>query len=426
MASASDIAVSSSNYTGNAALGGGGLGVARIETRPIDNLAHYTVMYNRSMWEENNKIVEAKIKELADYTALDYNNAIPKEKPIALDAYNKVQLKASEYARKRSTNSTERVQQDLQFRQDIADALKTIKNINARSISYQTQKKAIAGATDLTPAQKDERYKQLDRLAESSDYTTSLPNLEQFDLKVPEVAVPVQRKVSVTHYDGEKQVEEVFTFFDPKNIGAAYIEAGGMKVIDEKSPEWSGLSQTEKDQQLLLRGAKSAAIVWDNAAKYFSDALNDPKYKNKEGKIDYEAIQASNPLVHGVVELADRWNDYSTKMKTAIQSGYYTDQQGRQMKLTTGLSADEYFTIDKEKESHLHRWCSCKNSLKPHLTVEILILFILERIQDYSRKVCNKLDRIEETEMIMQQQENCQKIKAQMVQKMEVMKVLET
>ena len=63
---AADIGANASNYTGNAGLGGGSFGSFQLDTKPIEDLAKYTMLYNKSLFDQRQKDAEAAATEIAD------------------------------------------------------------------------------------------------------------------------------------------------------------------------------------------------------------------------------------------------------------------------------------------------------------------------------------------------------------------------
>jgi hypothetical protein len=343
MASAADIGASGSSYQGDASLGGFNAGVIKIDTSPIQQMAHYAVMYNKSQWEQNQLDTSNKIAELAKIGTLNPNNAIEKDKPETLSAYTDLLKFSQDFARKVPKTQEEKVQQSLEWQAKLADVTHKITSANARSIAYQARKLEIQKDTTYNAQQKELRLKQLDKEANETDIYTPLPASDpKFNLTVPKIGDPVYKKFSVLQDQGNGQIEQKHTTFDPAaNMNASFLEAQGLRDLQNRTPR----NDMERQEFELSSASDSTQKVWQDASDFLNAAINDPKYKDGE-KINFERIQSENPLVRDVLSLADKWNAYATQKKADIAAGYYTDNEGNQVKINESLNANDYFTID--------------------------------------------------------------------------------
>src|SRR6478752_2409094 len=97
---AANIGANFSSYTGSAPLGGGvDIGVLNIDTRPLEDLGKYTMLYNKAEYDQRQKDAEAKAKQLASITAYDLTTAIPKDREIITKGYDEL----IDYARQNPT-----------------------------------------------------------------------------------------------------------------------------------------------------------------------------------------------------------------------------------------------------------------------------------------------------------------------------------
>ena len=133
MADSADIASSSSNYVGSAALGGAKEIAIQIDNKPIQQLAAYTLMYNKSQYEQRQKDADEKIKQLGQLAPYDLVNGIEKDATELKDAQAKLTEAMAEFAAKGTPKSpAEKIQQDLDFQKKITGQIKLINAANAR------------------------------------------------------------------------------------------------------------------------------------------------------------------------------------------------------------------------------------------------------------------------------------------------------
>src|SRR5688572_29054226 len=78
--SSSDIAVSSNRYRGDPGLGGGTFSFIELDLKPLEDLAKYTMLYNKSEYDQRQKDAEAIAKEIADLTSFDLTSGIEKDR----------------------------------------------------------------------------------------------------------------------------------------------------------------------------------------------------------------------------------------------------------------------------------------------------------------------------------------------------------
>lgn len=342
------------SYRGDANLGGGGLGVIKFDPAPLENLARYTMMYNKAEYDQRAKDTQEKIGELAELTALDPNSAIPKDREYLMGKYTEAMKYGEEYARKMPKNNEERVRHYMDYKQKMQGLKKEITAGTARSVAYVKRKQEIANDPKLNGAQKALAYQELDDEANATDIFTPINPQEKFELTIPEVPAGVQRKTATLQDTGNKVVSQNFTIFDPQaTMNLAYMTSAGLSdrvIIAKGTPEYNNLSASEKrENDRLALVQKSGPQIWNKAAEALNTALKNPAYRTENGAIDMEAVRSSNKMVGDVLDLVDRWNQYASQKKTEAARGVYTDSMGRGVKLQNAIEAKDYFTIDPNK-----------------------------------------------------------------------------
>lgn len=346
MATINDITTGSS-YTGNAALGGFGGKAIKIDSRPLELLANYTFLYNKSQYDQRQKDADEKIKELATITALDLNGAIPEDREKVLALYEQLMKDAAARASEGSPKSPrEKAEQKLRFDLKTKEAIDAINAVNSRAISYTDQKNTILNDTTISAKQKDIQLAQLDKLFKDTDIKAPIPKLEKFQLKIPEIGKPLMKTVGTLVKTPNGVVDQKVGFFDPEtNMNASVAEANDL-ILPPLPENATQIQRNEYEQKKASLGTNG---IWQDAAAALNAALADGKYKKEDGTIDLNAVKADNPIASNILELAIRWNDYSEKGKADATAGMYTDRMGNQISLLDIVSPDDFFTIDINK-----------------------------------------------------------------------------
>ena len=346
MATVNDI-VNADSYSGVKELGGFGGKAIKIDSRPLELLANYTFLYNKSQYDQRQKDADEKIKELAAITALDLNGTRPEDREKVLSQYEQLMKDAAARASEGSPKSPrEKAEQKLKFDLKTKETIDAINAVNARAISYTDQKNKIANDINLSAKQKDIQLGQLDELFNKTDIHAPIPKLEKFNVKVPEVGKPLMKTVGTLVKTPNGVVDQTIGFFDPEtNMNASVAEANDLLL----PPLPSNATQLQKNEYEQKKAALGTNGIWQDAATALNAALADNKYKKEDGTIDLNAVKSDNPIAANILELANRWNDYAEKGKADATAGMYTDHVGNQISLLDIVSPDDFFTIDINK-----------------------------------------------------------------------------
>jgi hypothetical protein len=194
---------------------------------------------------------------------------------------------------------------------------------------------------------KDAKLKKLNKQFDTTDITTPIPAEDMYSIEIPKIGEPVYSKNMVTQKDANGALTSTFSLFDPKtNLNQSFAEAQGL--IIEPLPSNASDTQKEEYDAKIRAYKKGGATLYQDAATAFNAALNDPKYKNTDGTVNYDQIKSDNPLLASTVKLVDDWNAYSATRKKQIESGAFYDRTGSKP-LASLYTANDYFTIDKNK-----------------------------------------------------------------------------
>lgn len=364
MATINDIS-NAAGYVGNVALGGGGGFILDTDTRPLQQLAHYTYLYNRSQYDQRQKDADEKIKALAELAPYDAATGEGKDKDEVFRNVAELRQKGAEFAAKKWDNPNDKTKAYFEFQKEIANNLKTINSATARQIKLKTYTDKVDADTNLTVQQKELKKKQAQKYFDETDINT-LFTIPEYDLKVPKVGDAVKETVNVIKRDknGNAIVEKTMTGFSiTGNKKLSYMEGNNLMF---PTPPGPNASQQEKDafEQQKLEFTKTPIGGWQDASKFFAGALNDPEYQKSvptnninpaTGQpetttvVDIERIKSANPLVGGIMNLGQRYNEYVTKKIQDIQNGYYTDTvTGEKVEFSEG---DD--TVEELKNSYI-------------------------------------------------------------------------
>ena len=346
MATINDITTGSS-YTGNAALGGFGGKAIKIDSRPLELLANYTFLYNKSQYDQRQKDADEKIKELAAITALDLNGAIPEDREKVLAQYEQLMKDAATRASEGSPKSPrEKAEQKLKFDLKTKETIDAINAVNARGISYTTQLKEITDDTTTDAKQKDIKVKELNRLFNDTDIKAPIPKLEKFKMTIPEIGKAPVKTVETVVEGTNGTVSTTVSFTSLGNL----LKAGDAKALDLSIPELPpNATATQKYEYELKKASIGTNKIWQDAAQQLNTAISDPKYKKEDGTIDIESIKADIPFAGELLEYRKRWNDYAAKGKNDLKTGMFTDKVGNKLNLINVVTNDDFIPLDENK-----------------------------------------------------------------------------
>jgi hypothetical protein len=347
MASIQEIS-SFNSYTGNAILGGNTSGSFEINTQPIQNLAHYTMLYNKAEKEQKIKEGQDAAAKMAELTSYDLTTAIPKDREKIQKNFDRL----IDYAKKNPSvlNYRENPEGYIEYHRRKNEFVNNLQGAKTRSIAYMARQKAIAD--DLNPQSKAVRAKQLEETVENSDILTPIPTEDSYDLKAPELKAPRSAVFDVMGQDGSGVGTLSVSVPDFKDINAQAlsIELGLEKdILDENSPEFQALTPEAQDQKRKekARLAGSGRTLYTESANRYNEALN--QIKDSKGQINVPALN-KNGLLSGVVQQFENYNRYVESMKSQIKNGVFIDKvTGKALKFgMKNLDEADYQTIKWE------------------------------------------------------------------------------
>lgn len=357
------------SYRGDSGLGGSNEIAIQIDNKPIQQLAAYTLMYNKNQYEQRQKDADEKIKQLGQLAPYDLVNGIEKDATELKEAQAKLTEAMAEFAAKGTPKSpAEKIQQDLDFQKKISEQVKLINAANARKIKLDAYKNATQADTKLSAQEKELRIKQAEKLFTDTDINT-LPEIPNYDLSTPKNGDAAIETVTVlkNDKDGNAVIDETITQFSIGNTWKnAYLHGNGLAI--PTLPANATEQQKAEYEQQKLAFSKSGMGVWQNAAEMYNAALADPNYKKTivndnanviaapngttvvTDEVDVDKIKQDNPIMGGVLALAERYNAYAEKRLQDIKNGYYIDDvTGEKVLLVGGDKEADIKLIDVNK-----------------------------------------------------------------------------
>lgn len=342
MATAADIGANFSDYQGNANLGGGNFGVVEINTRPLENLAAYTMLYNKEVWKQKQYETDLKVKELADLSKISLNSLRGKDKELLTKDFSKLITNASEYARKVPKNQQERMENELKWQTQLGGFMNNYGSGKQRAVSYYAQLSAIE--SEVSDAKtKDEKKKILDETFDKTGIDTPISAVPNFKTESLEIPKPSVQKFNSVIIEPNRNVAVGGTYFDPTvNIGLSDAAVLGINKLypQEGTAEYDKLSPKEKDQARIQATIKSPSKVAQDATALLNPIL--AQYTNEKGVFDeigFENDNASNTTVMNAYNGLKRLNDYS---RDKFENGAIYDSQGLSVKLPTSFNKNNF------------------------------------------------------------------------------------
>lgn len=352
MAEASSIGAAFENYQGNAALGGASLGVLDIDTKPLQQLAAYTTMYNKSVWDQKQKETDAQVKELADLSNISLNDLRGKDRDQAAQEFADLQQYASDYIKKVPKNAQERMQNELEWQTKKGAFMNNFGSGKQRSISYLSHLNTIKNNITDAKAQ-NVAIAALDKQFDSTDIGTQISALPQYKLQNIDVSDPSVQKVHLVGVGPNQNLDVESTLYNPKlNTGKADETVFGVVKAYPKNgtPEYDNLSDNEKQQADMQGTVESNGKIWNDMANPLNSVLQAKSpdgallYFDGEGSFNaakFEDDNASNSVVMKAYNALKGLDSYSRTKYNEASTGVFNDK-GLSFKLPENVNPDDF------------------------------------------------------------------------------------
>jgi len=358
-----EIGADFSSYQGSANLGGGSAGVFSIDTKPLEQLAVYTNLYNKTLYEQQQKDADAAVAELAKTADIDVESLHGKDKEIMKKKLAEEVGWAAEFAAKPiPTNPSERIAYNAELKTHTAGILNNWTTAKARTFGYQSQFNTIQQNTTKADLQ-DVKKKQLEDLFNSTDISTPIPAAPNYKLDNIEVPNPATTIIPVESIGGDQNVSTKVTVYNPfvnarvadgtlLNIKQSYVEkkiknAQGQEV---DNPEYTALPQSQKDAQEQQATADSSGKLWSdmteplNVALHSKDSTGNLKYFSANGTFNeslFTSDNASNSTIMNAYSGLKALDNYSRDHYNQAVNGTYTNK-GLPFKLPSDIKPDDF------------------------------------------------------------------------------------
>lgn len=356
MASSADIAVSSSNYVGNEALGGGAFVPSKIDTKPIEQLAAYTLLYNKAEYERKQKDADEMIAEFSDLAKIHVNDLQGKDRGEMIDKMNKLWEEGNAAAKKTFASPKDKMKFYADWYKKVNDVGNDFSSGKARSIKYQKELETINTNTAWSAETKAEKIKQLDETFNNTKISEqfSIPYTDLVDVKIPD---PAKTDIPVVQHAANEDIEYTLKGFNYKaNTQAANAIVFGIGKLypKEGTPEFDKLSDAEKKQAKQQATVDSEAKMWSDATTILNKILQstDPTsgqplyFKDLNGfKVfdakKFEDDNGNNKLVMGAYNALKAMDADARKKAKEVNEGKFSDR-GFNFSLPLTVSADDF------------------------------------------------------------------------------------
>lgn len=345
MATADEIGAGFSNYRGDAGLAGGSFGVIDVDTRPLQNLAAYTMLYNKEVWKQKQQETDAKITQLADLSNIALNDLRGKDKDQATKEFAELQKYASEYARKIPKTPQERMQNELEWQTKYGAFKNNFNSGKDRAVTYQKRYNDILKGTQNATA-KEKQIKFLNEEFDNTDIGTKISGEPAYVTTVAEVPDPIVNKMHVLSVgQGNENVDVEISYYNPTtNAGSTDAAILGINKLypKEGTEAYNKLSEQEKKEAAIQSTVESGGKIWEDAKEPLNIALK--KYVNADGIFDavsFENDNASNTTIMKAYNAAKIYDKYNRDKHEQAKTGMFTNK-GLSVKLPDNVNPDDF------------------------------------------------------------------------------------
>lgn len=267
---AANIGANFSTYEGNAGLGGGSLGVLKIDTKPLEDLARYTMLYNKAEYDQRQKNADEMIAEIAKQTSININDLYGKDKEEFQKQFLEFNKYLNDFARTVPQTPQEKLKKQTEYLQKRQQINSDYLSGQARAIKYVKDKNEIENEKGLSDATKKELLSELDNKFNSTKISEQFTSVPRYDLVPITLPSPLTTDANIIQEGPNANVNDKLTYYNPRlNNGSAFgiISGIGKLYPSEKTPE----GQTPEARQ--QRTIESEAKAWNDSANILNGIL---------------------------------------------------------------------------------------------------------------------------------------------------------
>ena len=191
MADSADIAVQSSNYTGDKNLGGAGGEAFKFDMKPLEQLSAYVNLQNKTFWEQKQKNADKLVDQLATITDLDVNNLYGGDRDKMIDEMTAAKSKIADTLRNVPSDPAEYAKWYANAQDEIGKVAGKYATRKERTIDRASQIATIQEKYPNNPKAQAAKIKELnDQFASTEGKLESIPLWQPVVL--PKMPVPTQ------------------------------------------------------------------------------------------------------------------------------------------------------------------------------------------------------------------------------------------
>lgn len=344
MASVAEIAVGANSYIGDKNLGGGSFGSFQLDLRPIEDLARYTMLYNRAEYEQRQKDAEAAAVEIADVTSYDLTTGIPKDAKLLADKYEKLTSyvrdnpNALDYRNKKEWGAYKKMRNDLD---------NDLKGAKVRNTMWSLRQKEVQEETD--PEKRKLMQEELDKEIADTDIRTPIKYSQQF--ADPQIKLPPAPELTfdVTKTAPNGIITRNFSVFNvPKARANGDVFSLGLdETVDLTTPEGKRAAIAKK-KNFWIQGAETFNSVINAKDPTSGEFIYKTKITDAAGNVTYQLNEDKlSKLPRNILNLVKETNEYLKEAKADIKAGNLKDKFEKPITFGEGaLDENDYKEIN--------------------------------------------------------------------------------
>lgn len=332
---AANIGANFSQYSGDAGLGGSSLGVLKINTTPLEDLAKYTMLYNKAEYDQRQKNADEMIAEIAKQTSININDLYGKDREEFQKQFLDFNKYLSDFARKVPQTPAEKLKMQTEYLQKRQQINSDYLSGQARAIKFVKDKNEIESDKTLSDATKSELLKQLDDKFNQTKISEQFTSVPRYDLVPITLPSPLTADANIIQEGPNANLNDKLTFYNFKtNNQSAFGILNGISKLYPSAQTPEGQTSEARQQRTI----ESEAKAWTDSAQIFNGILQ-----------KYLVPDTANPNVATFDE--QRFINDNANNKTIMQSylalkNMDADARAKYQQALTGKLSDRGFNFN--------------------------------------------------------------------------------